>query len=102
MDAETVRHIVEAMGYTAGTLTTLSFVPQVRKSLRSGSTGDLSGTMLVVFTLGVLFWLVYGVALGSMPIILTNSVTLALNLVLLGLKFRSGPASPGQKQHSRL
>lgn len=88
MGAETSRVVIEVMGYAAGTLTTLSFVPQVRKSLRSGSTGDLSGTMLVVFTSGVLFWLIYGLALGSLPIILTNSVTLGLNLVLLGLKFR--------------
>lgn len=77
------------MGYTAGSLTTLSFVPQVWKSLRSGSTGDLSGTMLVVFTAGVVFWLIYGLFLHSLPVILTNSVTLMLNLVLLALKFRS-------------
>ena len=81
--------LVEAMGYTAGSLTTLSFVPQVWKSLRSGSTGDLSGTMLVVFTAGVVFWLIYGLFLHSLPVILTNSVTLMLNLVLLALKFRS-------------
>ncbi len=78
--------VIEFLGFVAGTLTTVSFIPQVLKAWRTRSTGDLSLTMLVAFTSGVALWLVYGVALWSMPVILANAVTLALSGVLLGLK----------------
>jgi len=80
--------LINVLGFLAGTLTTISFVPQVAKAWRTRSTGDLSLTMLVTFTSGVLLWLVYGVALGSTPVILANAVTLVLSGVLLALKLR--------------
>lgn len=82
--------LVEGLGYAAGILTTLSFVPQVLKTWRTRSAGDLSATMLTVFTAGVVLWLVYGLALGSFPVILANGVTLVLTGVLLVLRLRRG------------
>jgi len=78
------------LGFLAGTLTTLSFVPQVHKAWRSKRCDDLSLGMLVAFGTGVLLWLVYGVALGSSPIIVANAVTLALIVALLWMKARYG------------
>ena len=80
--------IVELIGYSAGVLTTLAFVPQVVKSWRSKSVGDLSFVTLSAFTAGVFLWLVYGVALGSVPVIAANATTLLLNGLLVGLKIR--------------
>jgi MtN3 and saliva related transmembrane protein len=80
--------MVEWIGYGAATLTTLAFVPQVLHTWRSKSARDLSLPMMAAFTAGVILWLVYGVALGSAPVIAANAVTLALNLVLIGLKLR--------------
>lgn len=80
--------VIETIGFAAGTCTTLSFVPQVIKAWRTRSTGDLSTTMLAAFTAGVVLWLLYGLALGSLPVILTNAVTLVLTGVLLVLKLR--------------
>jgi MtN3 and saliva related transmembrane protein len=51
---------------------------------------DLSFPMMAAFTSGVLLWLIYGVALGSIPIIVANSTTLVLNILLIGLKVRHG------------
>ena len=82
--------LVEAIGFLAGTLTTISFVPQVIKTWRTRSTGDLSGAMLGVFTAGVISWLVYGLALWSWPVIGANAVTLLLTGALLVMKVR-GP-----------
>jgi len=79
---------VDALGYAAGTLTTLAFIPQVVKTWRSGSASDLSATMLAAFTGGVLLWLVYGVAVGSLPVVVANGVTLTLSGVLLFLRLR--------------
>ncbi len=78
--------IQETIGYAAATLTTLAFIPQ---ALHSWKTRDLSGvslTMYSLFTLGVGLWLIYGLYLGSWPIIIANSVTLALASVVLALK----------------
>jgi len=78
----------DIVGYAAAILTTLSFVPQ---ALKSWQTRDLSGVSLAMyslFTLGVALWLVYGVMLGSWPIIAANSITLALAGVVLTLKLR--------------
>ena len=73
----------------AGTLTTIAFVPQVIKTWRSRSTDDISLGMFVLFTAGVICWLIYGIALTALPIIISNSVTLVLALTILVLKISS-------------
>ncbi|MDD4136943.1 MAG: SemiSWEET transporter [Methanoregula sp.] len=76
------------IGYIAGALTTLSFVPQVIKAWKLRETRDLSLAMLFLFAAGVLLWTFYGFWTGSMPIIAANMITFVLILVLLFLKFR--------------
>lgn len=88
MFLDSSHRIIETLGFVAGTLTTLSFIPQVARAWRTRSTGDLSLTMLVAFTTGVALWLVYGVALMSWPVIVANGVTLLLSGFLLVLKLR--------------
>ncbi len=80
----------EWMGYVAATLTTAAFVPQALKTLRSRDTGAISLGMYVVFTVGLCFWLAYGIVLHSWPMILSNIITLALALLILVLKLRHG------------
>ena len=80
--------MTEAIGFAAGALTTLAFVPQVVKTWRSRSTRDLSATMLSGFAVGLALWLVYGLARSSWPLVLTNAVTLWLVCFLLILKLR--------------
>jgi MtN3 and saliva related transmembrane protein len=82
---------IDGIGYAAAMLTTFSFIPQVVKSWRSRSTDDISATMLVAFTTGVALWLCYGLALGSVPVILANGITLALSTALVLLKVRGRP-----------
>ncbi len=83
-------NIERLIGFTAATLTTVSFVPQVYRSLRSRNTQSISLWMYSVFTLGVTFWLLYGLMLHDLPITLANAVTLALALCVLFLKLRHG------------
>jgi MtN3 and saliva related transmembrane protein len=85
-----VNRLTDAIGYAAGTLATLAFVPQVLKTWRSKSASDLSFVTLATFTTGIALWLVYGIRVGSLPIILANAITLALNAVLIALKIRYG------------
>lgn len=74
------------VGYIAGTLTTISFIPQVARAWKLKETRDLSLAMLLLFALGVLLWALYGVWIGSIPIIAANVITFILILVLLWMK----------------
>ena len=80
----------EWTGYVAATLTTLAFVPQAIKTIRSRDTRSISLGMYVVFTIGLAFWLAYGIVLHSWPMILSNIVTLGLSSTILALKLRHG------------
>jgi MtN3 and saliva related transmembrane protein len=74
------------LGLIAGTLTTISFVPQVWHTWKSRSAKDLSLGMLSIFTLGIALWLAYGLWMQAPPLILSNMITLVLAGTLLGFK----------------
>ena len=79
---------LEWTGYVAATLTTLAFVPQAWKTIRSKDTRSISLGMYVVFTIGIGFWLAYGFVLDSIPMILTNIDTFGLSATILGMKLK--------------
>ncbi len=74
------------LGFLAGTLTALAFLPQVIKTWRTRSTGDLSTAMLLSQSVGVALWIVYGVVIDSLPVVVANMFTLVLTLFLLWFK----------------
>ena len=78
--------IIEYLGILAGTLTTLSFLPQVLKIWKERDVRSISILMYTLFCFGVFFWLIYGIILNSLSLILANSVTLFLALCVLFLK----------------
>ena len=80
--------IHDLIGYAAASLTTLAFVPQAVQSWRTRDLSGVSLSMYSLFTLGLALWLAYGIALGSWPIILANTITLGLAGVVLTLKIR--------------
>lgn len=79
---------VDFVGTLAGALTTLAFIPQVIKTWRSRSAADISLVMFLLFSSGVLLWLIYGVLIGSKPVIIANIITLILALSILWLKIK--------------
>jgi len=81
---------LEWAGYVAATLTTAAFVPQAIKTIRSKDTRGISLGMYVVFTIGVAFWLVYGIALQSWPMIISNIITFGLSATILAMKLKHG------------
>jgi MtN3 and saliva related transmembrane protein len=76
------------VGYIAGALTTISFIPQVMRAWKLKETRDLSLAMLILFAVGILLWTCYGIWIESLPVIAANVITFILILVLLGLKVR--------------
>lgn len=75
-------------GYIAGALTTISFLPQAIKTLKSRDTESISLLMYALFVTGVLFWFIYGVVKQDNTIIIANLVTLLLASPILGLKLQ--------------
>lgn len=82
--------LVQAIGGLAAILTTLCWVPQAAKIIREREARAISlpGTALCV--VGVLLWLIYGMALADAPLIGSSGVTFAITVVILALKIRHG------------
>ncbi len=77
---------IDWIGSIAATLTTISFIPQVRQVWRTRQTKDISLGMYAIFTCGVVMWLAYGILLNSWPIIIANGITVCLAGSVLWMK----------------
>ena len=83
-------HLVDAAGAIGAILTTVCWLPQATKIIRDRDTSAISLSATTAFTIGIGFWLLYGLALVDWPLIVSNAVTLALMAVILALKVRHG------------
>ena len=81
--------MTDMIGLLAAILTTVSFLPQTIMVIRTGKTDGISVVMYAMFTLGVSFWLAYGVMSESLPVVLANTITLGFASTILSLKLRS-------------
>ena len=80
----------EILGYVAGALLIISMVPQIVKSWKTKSTNDISLWRYIIYIVGVILWLGYGIILREGPIILINAVSLGLASSILYLKIKYG------------
>tara|TARA_B100000963_G_scaffold145140_1_gene126404 strand:+ start:197 stop:463 length:267 start_codon:yes stop_codon:yes gene_type:complete len=76
----------EYYGYFAAILTTLAFLPQLIKTLKTKKAEDVSLVTLIMFLTGVLSWIIYGYKISSTPILTANIITFILNLLILIFK----------------
>lgn len=81
-------NLLDGVGLVAAVLTTGAFVPQLLMIWRSRSAADISYGMYFTFIAGVLLWLGYGIAIGSMPMVVANAATLLQAIAVLVLKRR--------------
>jgi MtN3 and saliva related transmembrane protein len=81
---------IKYLGYLAGTLTVLSFVPQVRRVWKSKQTRDLSMGMYTILITASSLWTVYGFIIHDWPVIVTNVLMITLNLAIATAKLRFG------------
>ena len=83
---------MSVLGVLAGILTTGCWLPQLVRSWRTRSVGDISWGYLLVLASGVALWVVYGAAQGDLPIMLTNTATGAAlaTLAVMKLRYRQG------------
>lgn len=81
---------LDAVGFAAGLLTTLAFLPQAILTWRTRKAIGVSLGMYLIFVAGIVLWLIYGIALGAWPVIIANAVTLVLAAFILVMKIRFG------------
>jgi MtN3 and saliva related transmembrane protein len=82
--------LVELVGTVAACLTTLAWMPQALRTLRTRDTRSISAVFQSMMAAGIVLWLVYGVMIGSWPLVGANIVTLAPVLAILVVKLRTG------------
>jgi MtN3 and saliva related transmembrane protein len=79
---------VDDIGFVAAFCTTAAFVPQLLRVMKLRSAREISLGTFLLFSMGVFLWLLYGLYIGSKPVIVSNVVTLGLSLSILALKIR--------------
>lgn len=79
---------MEFLGFIAGFCTTLSLVPQVIKVIRTRQTRDIALGMYILMVIGVFFWLLYGLSMKAISVIIANSITFVLSLIVLVYKLQ--------------
>jgi len=81
--------MINLIGYIAATLTTISFLPQAIKTIKTRDTKGISLATYLVFTVGVGFWLIYGILLKNPIIIISNSITIIFTGIILAIKVKN-------------
>ncbi len=77
---------IDIIGYFAAITTTLAFLPQLIKTIKTKKANDVSQITLIMFITGVIAWIIYGYKIYSIPILVANIITLILNLLILYFK----------------
>lgn len=88
---------IEILGMVAGSISAVTFLPQVIKTWKTKSADDISLLMFTFATVSVILWLIYGIVKESIPIIYTNSLVLVCSLIMLYFKFRYSGKKDGAK-----
>lgn len=76
----------DILGYTAGAVTTFTFLPQVIKTWKEKSAKNISLLMFVIAVTNEIMWIIYGILLNNWVIILTNSVLMVMALTMIYFK----------------
>ena len=79
--------VAELIGYAAAFCGTVSLIPQIVKLWKERSAKAISATMYLIYTLGVVFWLIYGIMINSIPLIIAEIITLVLSMAILIMAF---------------
>jgi len=78
--------MMEAVGLLAGSMTTLSMVPQALQAYKTRSVADISSAMYLLLCAGIALWIVYGLLIGSLAVIAANIASFVLSACILVMK----------------
>jgi MtN3 and saliva related transmembrane protein len=74
---------IQVVGLLAGTCTSISLLPQLIKTIKEKNGGDISYVMLAILLIGLGLWIWYGILKEDYPIIITNSISFVLNILII-------------------
>jgi MtN3 and saliva related transmembrane protein len=80
--------LVDIVGYTAGAITSCTFLPQVIKTWKERSAKDISLVMFIIAAVNEVLWILYGAMLNNWVIILTNAIVLSMSIIMIFLKLK--------------
>ena len=78
----------QLIGIIAGIFTSASMLPQLIKTFKEKKADDISLVMLIILMTGIVGWIYYGFLRNDFPIIITNTFSLLLNLILIFLRWK--------------
>jgi MtN3 and saliva related transmembrane protein len=87
-----VPYLETVVGVAAAICTTLSYIPQLKKTWQTGETGDLSLRMLLLLAAGLVLWTIYGLIRADPVIIAANATSLVLLSCIIYFKLREASA----------
>jgi MtN3 and saliva related transmembrane protein len=76
----------DVVGYIAAVCTTISFVPQAIKCIRTRDTKNISLWMYILFVFGTACWAAYGIYSQSLQVTIANIITFILASIILVMK----------------
>jgi MtN3 and saliva related transmembrane protein len=83
-----IMNLTILLGLAAACGTTISFIPQAVKTIRTKDTSGISLSMYSLFAFGTLLWLLYGIVTNNIPVYIANGITLIFSLIILAFKIK--------------
>lgn len=81
---------IEILGLAAGMFVALGLIPQILRVWRLKSAQEVSLLFSLLFLIGTMLWLTYGLFLGLTSVIVWNGANSVLLLLLLTVKLKYG------------
>jgi MtN3 and saliva related transmembrane protein len=88
--SDSIPAAIHWIGGAGAVLTTICWLPQAVRVVRTKDTRAISLATNLIFATGILLWLIYGIALGNWPLIVANSISMLFTLVIIAMKLRHG------------
>lgn len=66
---------IDILGYVAAFFSTSSSLPQLVKTVKTKSAGDVSSFMFISLLMGLILWVIYSFLLGLWPLFITNMLS---------------------------
>ena len=79
---------IQILVFIAGIFTGISLLPQLIKIIKEKKTEDISTWMLLILMAGLALWISYGVLISNLPIIITNTFSLLINVAIIFFRHR--------------
>ena len=88
--SDSIPAAIHWIGGAGAALTTICWLPQAVRVVRTKDTQAISLATNLIFATGILLWLIYGIAIGNWPLIAANAISMLFTLVIIAMKLRHG------------